>query len=152
MKNLKISIGSDHKGFEHKQVIIKYLEEKGCQVFDFGPSSTESVDYPDFAKGVCQAVQNETANFGILICYTGIGMSIVANKYKGIRGALVCSVENAALTRNHNNSNVLFMGAKDTNIELALQIVEVFLKENFEGGRHQGRVDKICEVEVNEKR
>lgn len=152
MKNLKIAIGADHKGFDHKAAIIKKLEELGAVVKDFGPFDITSVDYPDYAKGVCKAVQAKECDFGILVCYTGIGMSIVANKYKSIRAALVSSTENAKLTRNHNNSNVLCMGAKDTSIELALKIVETFLSEKFEGGRHQARVDKILEVEVNEKR
>lgn len=152
MNNLVISIGSDHKGFDHKTAIIKHLEEKGVKVLDFGTNGTSSVDYPDHAKGVCKAVQKNDATFGILVCYTGIGMSIVANKYKGIRASLVGSIENAILTRAHNNANVLCMGAKDTPIELAINIVDAFLSENFEGGRHIGRVDKIKEVEVNEKR
>ncbi len=152
MDNLVISIGCDHKGFEHKSEIIKHLEEKGIKVLDFGTNGTSSVDYPDHSKGVCKAVQKGDASFGILICYTGIGMSIVANKYKGIRASLVGSIENAILTRAHNNANVLCMGAKDTPINLALEIVDAFLSENFEGGRHIGRVDKIKEVEVNEER
>lgn len=152
MDNLVISIGCDHKGFEHKCEIIKHLEEKGIKVLDFGTNGTSNVDYPDHAKGVCKAVQKGDATFGILICYTGIGMSIVANKYKGIRASLVGSIENAILTRAHNNANVLCMGAKDTPINLALEIVDAFLSENFEGGRHIGRVDKIKEVEVNEER
>ena len=152
MDNLVISIGCDHKGFEHKCEIIKHLEEKGIKVLDFGTNGTSNVDYPDHAKGVCKAVQKGDATFGILICYTGIGMSIVANKYKGIRASLVGSIENAILTRAHNNANVLCMGAKDTPINLAIEIVDAFLSENFEGGRHIGRVDKIKEVEVNEER
>ena len=152
MDNLVISIGCDHKGFEHKSEIIKHLEEKGIKVLDFGTNGTSSVDYPDHAKGVCKAVQKGEASFGILICYTGIGMSIVANKYKGIRASLVGSIENAILTRAHNNANVLCIGAKDTPIDLSIEIVDAFLSENFEGGRHIGRVDKIKDVEVNEER
>ena len=147
MKNLIISIGADHKGVDHKNAIIKYLEQKGVSVVDCGPNSYDSVDYPDYAKKVCQNVQKGHSNFGILICYTGIGMSIVANKHRGIRGAVVGKVENAKLTRNHNNTNVLCLGAKDTNIDLALEIVDTFLKEEFEGGRHTQRVQKIEQVE-----
>ena len=140
------------EGYEHKEAIIKHLQTKGIEVVDFGAFSTESVDYPDHAKGVCQSVQSGKSDFGILICYTGIGMSIVANKYHSIRAALVGSEENAYLTRNHNDSNVLCIGAKDTSIELTIKIVDIFLSESFAGGRHQSRVDKIKEVEVNEER
>lgn len=152
MKNLIISIGADHKGVDHKSAIIKHLEEQGVKVHDCGPNGYDSVDYPDYAKKVCTDVQEGKSNFGILICYTGIGMSIVANKHHGIRGALVGKVENAKLTRNHNNSNVLCLGAKDTDIKTALEIVDTFLKEEFEGGRHTQRVNKIEEVKTDEKR
>ena len=152
MNKLKIAIGADHKGYDHKKAIISYLESNNIDVRDFGPYSTESVDYPDFAKEVCQSVQNKQADFGILICYTGIGMSMVANKHHGIRGALVSKVENAKLTRNHNDANVLCLGAKDTEINLALEIVKTFISEDFEGGRHINRVNKIKEVEDSEKR
>lgn len=152
MKNLIISIGADHKGFDHKSAIIKHLESLGIKVIDCGPNSCDSVDYPDYAKKVCKDVQSGVSTFGILICYTGIGMSIVANKHRGIRGALVNKVENAKLTRNHNNANVLCLGAKDTEIPLAIDIVDTFIKEEFEGGRHIQRVNKIEEVENNEER
>lgn len=152
MKNLIISIGADHKGVDHKKAIIEHLESKGIKVIDRGPYNYDSVDYPDFARKVCVDVQNNESSFGILICYTGIGMSIVANKHRGIRAALVGKVENAKLTRNHNNTNVLCLGAKDTEIKTALEIVDTFIEEEFEGGRHIQRVNKIEEVEVNEKR
>lgn len=152
MNKLKIAIGADHKGYDHKQAIIKYLKENNIDVIDKGPFSTESVDYPDFAKEVCLSVKNKEASFGILICYTGIGMSMVANKYRSIRAALVGKVENAKLTRNHNDANVLCMGAKDTDISLSIEIVKTFIEEQFEGGRHIARVNKIKEVEELEKR
>lgn len=152
MKKLIIAIGSDHKGFEHKKSIIEHLKINGFEIIDFGPNTDTSVDYPDYAKGVCKAVQNNEANFGILICYTGIGMSIVANKYRGIRASLVGSIENAFLTRSHNDANVLCMGAKDTEISHAIEIVSTFLETEFEGGRHINRVEKIKEVEELEKR
>lgn len=152
MNKIKIAIGSDHKGFEHKKSIIEHLSKLGIEVTDFGTNSELSVDYPDFAKGVCKAVQSNTADFGILICYTGIGMSIVANKYKGIRASLVGNKENAFLTRSHNDANVLCIGAKDTEISQAIEIVSTFLETDFEGGRHINRVEKIKEVEELEKR
>lgn len=152
MKNLIISIGADHKGVDHKKAIIEHLETKGIKVIDRGPNAYDSVDYPDYAKKVCSDVQKNESSFGILICYTGIGMSIVANKHRGIRAALVGKAENAKLTRNHNNTNVLCLGAKDTEIETALEIVDTFIEEEFEGGRHIQRVNKIEEVEENEKR
>ena len=152
MEKFVIAIGSDHKGFNHKKSIIEYLEKNGYKVLDFGPFNEDSVDYPDYATKVCKSVQTKEANYGILICYTGIGMSIVANKHNSIRAALVGSVENAKLTRNHNNANVLCIGAKDTNIELTLEIVEKFISESFAGERHTNRVNKITEVELNEKR
>lgn len=152
MKNLIISIGADHKGVDHKKAIIEYLETKGIKVIDRGPNAYDSVDYPDYAKKVCSDVQKNESSFGILICYTGIGMSIVANKHRGIRAALVGKAENAKLTRNHNNTNVLCLGAKDTDIKTALEIVDTFIEEEFEGGRHIQRVNKIEEVEENEKR
>lgn len=152
MKNLIISIGADHKGVDHKKAIIEHLETKGIKVIDRGPNAYDSVDYPDYAKKVCSDVQKNESSFGILICYTGIGMSIVANKHRGIRAALVGKAENAKLTRNHNNTNVLCLGAKDTEIKTALEIVDTFIEEEFEGGRHIQRVNKIEEVEENEKR
>lgn len=152
MEKCVIALGSDHKGFNHKKAIIEYLKEKGHEVIDFGPFNEDSVDYPDYATKVCKLVQSNNCNFGILICYTGIGMSIVANKHNSIRAALVGSVENAMLTRNHNNANVLCIGAKDTNIYLTLEIVETFISESFAGERHTNRVNKIAEVELNEKK
>ena len=152
MEKYVVALGSDHKGFEHKKAIIEYLKENGHEIIDYGPFNEDSVDYPDYATKVCKSVQNSESKYGILICYTGIGMSMVANKFNSIRAALVGSVENAMLTRNHNNANVLCIGAKDTNINLTLQIVEKFISENFAGERHTNRVNKIAEVELNEKK
>jgi ribose 5-phosphate isomerase B len=144
---MKIAIGSDHAGFVLKQKIKDYLLQKNIEVLDEGTIDDHSVDYPDFAKAVCSEVVTRDVDKGILVCFTGIGMSITANKFRGIRAALVGSVENARLSREHNNANVLCLAAKDTAIELALEIVETFVNTEFAGGRHQRRVDKIKEIE-----
>ena len=148
---MKIYLGSDHAGFNLKQDLIKYLKAKNHEVIDYGTDSLASVDYPDFAKKVCQKVQKEEA-FGILICYTGIGMSIAANKYQGIRAALVNFVEDAKLTREHNNANVLCLSAKNTSLEDAFKIVDAFLSATFLGERHLRRVNKIKEIEDEERK
>ena len=144
---MKIAIGADHAGYELKNEIIKYLKEEGYDIIDYGTNSKESVDYPDFAKAVSYAVRDNLCQFGILVCYTGIGMSIASNKVNGIRAALVNSVENATLTREHNNANVLCLSSKDTNVNLAKEIVRTFLTTAFTYGRHERRVNKIMELE-----
>ena len=126
---------------------FEYLQKEGHVVIDQGTYNKDSVDYPEFAKWVVKDVQDNEADYGILVCYTGIGMSMVANKVKGIRGALVGSVENAHLTREHNNANVLCLAAKDTNSSLAFQIVDEFLNTEFAGGRHERRVNKVMDIE-----
>ena len=141
---MKIIIGSDHAGYDLKEELVKHLE-KNYKVVNCGPFSKDSVDYPDYAKAVCLEMNDNT--FGILVCYTGIGMSIAANKYKGIRAALVGSLEDAQLTREHNNSNILCLSAKNTNPTLAKQIVDLFLTTQFAGGRHENRVNKIIQIE-----
>ena len=145
---MKISIGSDHAGFKLKEALVAYLAKKH-QVLDMGTYSDDSVDYPDYAFTVSKQVADREVDFGILICYTGIGMSISANKVKGIRAALVLNVESAKLTRDHNNANVLCLAAKDTPLDLAKQIVDTFLNTAFLGERHERRVDKICRFEEN---
>lgn len=145
---MKISIGSDHAGFKLKEALVAYLAKKH-QVLDMGTYSDDSVDYPDYAFTVSKQVADREVDFGILICYTGIGMSISANKVKGIRAALVLNVESAKLTREHNNANVLCLAAKDTPLDLAKQIVDTFLNTAFLGERHKRRVDKICRFEEN---
>ena len=144
---MKLSIGSDHAGYDLKKQIFEYLQKEGHVVIDQGTYNKDSVDYPDFAKWVVKDVQDNEADYGILVCYTGIGMSMVANKVKGIRGALVGSVENAHLTREHNNANVLCLAAKDTKTPLAFQIVDEFLNTEFAGGRHERRVNKVMDIE-----
>lgn len=142
-----IAIGSDHGGFELKNHMVKYLLEKGYAVKDFGTYSEDSVDYPDCAKPVCEAVISGEAEKGILICGTGIGISIAANKYKGIRAALCSNEYSAAMAKRHNNANILCLGGRVTGRELAYSIAEAWLDEKFEGGRHEQRIAKIHAVE-----
>lgn len=144
---MKISIGADHAGFALKEEIKKYLQGKNIEVVDYGTYDTTSIDYPDYALPVSKSVANKETTLGILVCYTGIGMSMCANKVKGVRAALVGSVENAILTKEHNNANVLCLGAKDTGVSLALEIVDAFIKTEFTYGRHERRVNKIVSIE-----
>ena len=144
---MKISIACDHGGYELKENLKKWLEDANYEVIDYGTYNTESCDYPDFGRLAAEAVANKTVDKGIVICTTGIGMSIVANKVDGVRCALVSNADAASLTRRHNDSNVLALGAKYTDFELAKQITYVWLTTEFEGGRHQRRVDKIMEIE-----
>ena len=146
---MHIAIGNDHAGLDRKHVIIEFLQRDGHTIEDCGTNSSDSCDYPDYAKKVCLAVQNKIAEQGILICGTGIGMSITANKHIGIRAALVQDVESAKATREHNNSNVLCLGARIIDIQTTLDILHIWLKTSFEGGRHQRRIDKISEIEQN---
>jgi ribose 5-phosphate isomerase B len=139
-----IALGSDHAGFEYKEHLKKLLVELGRPYQDFGTSSAASVDYPDFAHVVSKAVASGKNQFGILICGTGIGMSIVANKHKGIRAAVCESIESAKLSREHNDANVLCIGARITSWETAEEIVKTFLTTPFSGGkRHMYRIEKI---------
>lgn len=140
---MKTAIGSDHAGFELKEVIKKYLNEKGIEVIDFGAFTAESVDYPDFAFETSNSVSSGAADFGILICGSGTGMAITANKVKGIRAANCLTAEMATLARNHNNANVLALGSRLIDNKTAIEIVDAFLSTEFEGGRHQLRVNKI---------
>lgn len=143
----KIAIGADHKGFSHKSAIIEHLTKKGFEVIDVGPFNEESVDYPDYAFPVAKKVVQKEVDAGILICYTGIGMSIAANKVKGVRASLVDRVEDAILTREHNDSNVLCMSAKNLSIASAIEIVDAYLKASFAGERHLNRVNKLLKIE-----
>ena len=139
----KISIASDHAGFEMKIKIMKYLEKNGFSVIDRGPSNSESVDYPDFAKKVCKDLLDQDVDKGILVCGSGQGMAMVANKYKGIRAALCNSKEMTELARAHNDANILTLGARFIDESLALSCVEKFISTSFEGNRHIQRVNKI---------
>lgn len=143
---MKVSIGADHGGFELKEKVIGHLIDQGIDVTDQGTYGTDSVDFPDYSKKVTEDVQNKISDLGILICGTGIGMSIAANKQKGIRAALVGDVFSAKATREHNNSNVLCLGARVTGEGLALMIVDTWLNAEFEGGRHENRIAKIEEL------
>lgn len=143
---MKIYIGSDHAGYLLKEEIVKYLNDK-YEVVNCGPFGMDSVDYPDYAVKVCKEVKEDVV--GILVCYTGIGMSMAANKFKGVRAALVGKVEDAILTREHNNANVLCLSAKNTPVDLAVEIVEKFLTTEFTYGRHERRVNKINEIDVS---
>ncbi|MEN3033434.1 MAG: ribose 5-phosphate isomerase B [Aquificaceae bacterium] len=138
-----ISIGADHAGFELKELIKKALSSENYKVIDFGTVSQQPVDYPVFARKVCQSVVSQESNFGILICGTGIGMSISANKIRGIRAALCSEEVSARLSRLHNDANVLCLGARILGSELALSIVKTWLNTPFEGGRHQRRIEMI---------
>src|SRR5262245_53952691 len=138
-----IAIGADHAGFEYKEKIKQLLESLGYAFKDYGTDSLQSVDYPDFAHSVAQAVSSGSAEFGILVCGTGIGMSIVANKHDGVRAANVESVRAAELAREHNNANILAIGARITPWETAKEIIKAFFTSKFEGGRHERRIEKI---------
>jgi len=148
---MKIAIGSDHAGFSLKEAIKKHLETRGIEYKDFGTYSPESCDYPDIAKEVAIALKNGEFEFGILICGTGIGISIAANKVKGIRAALCHDTFSAKAARAHNNANILAMGARVIGEGLACEIVDAFLSSTFEGGRHQRRVDKIHLIEDEQR-
>lgn len=147
---MKIAIGCDHGGLEHKNAIIKHLEEKGYTVNDFGIYELASVDYPDIAIKVCKSIVNKESELGILVCGTGIGMSIAANKVKGIRAAACSEHFSAKYTRLHNNSNVLCLGGRVIGVGTAIELVDLFLETEFEGGRHQKRIDKITLIEENQ--
>lgn len=143
MGNLRIAIGSDHGGYEYKEQIVSHLKEKGYECVDVGTYSTDSCDYPVIARAVTTKITTGEADRGILICGTGIGMSIVANKVKGIRAALCGDTFSARASRAHNNSNVLCLGERVIGINLAMDIVDIWLESKFEGGRHQRRVDMM---------
>ena len=142
---MKIAIGSDHAGFYLKKDIIKYLEEKNIEVKDMGSFDDSRVDYPDYGHAVGHEIMDKKMDFGIVICGSGIGISISANKVKGIRAALCSEPYSARLARRHNDANVLAMGARLIGHDMALEIVDAFLDEKFEGGRHINRVNKIEE-------
>lgn len=143
MQTYSIAIGCDHAGFETKQVIIAFLQEMGHTIKDFGTYSDQSIDYPDYAHPVAQSVAKGEVELGIVICGSGNGVNITANKTKGIRSALCWIPEIASLARQHNNANICALPARFISIDLAKEIVTAFLRASFEGGRHEKRVDKI---------
>jgi ribose 5-phosphate isomerase B len=144
---MKIALGSDHGGFQLKQLVIPLLRKLGHTIQDFGCYSDESTDYPDYAVQVAEKVANGDFDRGILICGSGQGMCVTANKVPGIRAALCNELASASLSRAHNNSNVLCMGARIIDPDLAFQIVTTWLATDFEGGRHDRRVQKIADIE-----
>ena len=149
---MKIAIGSDHAGFRLKEIVKNFLQTKNIEVEDFGTHTEESVDYPDYAFKVGEAVARKDFDFGILICGSGIGMSIAANKVKGIRAALCNDLYSAHVSREHNNANILCMGGRVIGEEVAKEIVSVWLNAKFEGGRHERRVNKITDYENSANR
>jgi ribose 5-phosphate isomerase B len=144
---MRIALGSDHRGFKLKSRLIDYLKQTGHEFTDFGCDNEESTDYPDYAAGVCRSITKKQSDLGILICGSGIGMSIAANKFKGIRAAVCCNAEMAVRARRHNNANVLCLGADFVDDKTAIEITGNFITTQFEGGRHQRRLDKIEETQ-----
>ncbi|MGI6255202.1 MAG: ribose 5-phosphate isomerase B [Acutalibacter sp.] len=144
---MKLAIGCDHGGFELKEAVREYLEQQNISYEDFGCYSTESVDYAPIAAKAARCVAQGDADYGILICSTGIGISMAANKVKGIRAALCTNEFCAEMTRRHNNANILCMGGKVVDKDTALKLVDIFLHTEFEGGRHQRRIDQIAQIE-----
>lgn len=139
-----IAIGCDHAGFPYKDPIVELLRSEGIEVLDFGTDSTESVDYPDFVHPVAEQVESGKADLGVVICGSGNGVAMTANKHQGIRAALCWTEEIAALARQHNDANVIALPARFVSQELALQMVKTFVRTDFEGGRHGRRVNKIA--------
>lgn len=139
----KIAIGSDHAGVEYKAALVDFLKNEGYEVKDFGPMSTDSVDYPDFAHPVASSVEGKECDLGILICGSANGVAITANKHQGIRAAIAWQNEIAALARQHNDANIVCIPARFIDLDLAKNIVQTFVTTDFEGGRHANRVNKI---------
>lgn len=147
---MKIAIGADHAGFRLKEYLREHLLAGGHEVVDHGTHSAESTDYPDYAERVAGDVAAGRADTGLLVCSTGVGMSIAANKIRGVRAALGVNARQVALTRAHNNANVLTLGGSMTDEKTAAELVEIFLKTPFDGGRHARRVEKIMNLEATQ--
>ena len=145
---MRLALGSDHRGLELKDKVMDYLKANGHIVQDLGCYSKNPADYPGYASAVAESVASNQSDYGILVCGSGIGMSITANKHKGIRAALCCGPELAIRARRHNDANVLCLGADFISTEEALQAVSNFISTEFEGGRHQRRLDKISKLEL----
>ena len=141
-----ISAGADHGGFELKDKLVAMLRKEGYEVIDNGTNSPDSVDYPDFAKSVARDILEKKADFGLLVCGSGIGISIAANRFKGIRAALVTNDDYARLSRQHNNANIIALGGRFTSYEDAEKWLKIFLSTPFEGGRHERRIEKIDKI------
>jgi len=145
MENLKIAIGTDHGGFELKEKIVEYLKSNGFEYKDFGTFTQDSCDYPKIGKLVASEVANNNFNRGILVCGSGIGMSIAANRFKEVRAALCWDMTTAQFSRTHNDANILCLGQRVIDNQLAVEMVDLWLKTEFEGGRHKLRVDMLGE-------
>ncbi len=145
--NQKIAVASDHAGFQVKEEVKRYLMQRGCQVIDFGTDSTESVDYPDYGRQAVESILAGKAASAVLVCGSGVGMSIVANRYPGIRAALVPEARTAEMSRKHNNANVLVLPGWKLKEPDVNEILDAWLGAEFEGGRHQRRLDKITQIE-----
>jgi ribose 5-phosphate isomerase B len=141
---MKIAIGNDHAGPDYKKAIVSFLEAKGIEVINYGTDTYDSVDYPDFGHPVAQDVEEKKVDFGIIICGSGNGIAMSANKHQGVRAALCWIKEISALARQHNDANVVSIPARYTSIQQAIEIVDTFLNTEFEGGRHANRVGKIA--------
>ncbi len=142
---MKLAVASDHAGFEMKEEVRKHLEAEGHSVEDFGCYDSESCDYPDYAKKLCEALLNDMVERGVLICGTGLGMSYAANRYKGIRAALCLSPQMAEMARAHNDANVLVLGARLVDFPAARDIIKAWMETPFDGGRHLRRIQKLDE-------
>ncbi len=140
---MRVGFGSDHAGFELKEFLKEKIKDEGYEIVDYGTHIKKSVDYPDFAEKLARGIQNKDIDLGVLVCGTGIGMSIIANKYRGIRAARCCSIHDAVLAKQHNDANVITMGGRLLGNELALEITKTFLETPFLKGRHLRRVNKI---------
>lgn len=148
---MRVAIGSDHGGFELKEKIKNYLLEQKITVVDYGTNSTESVDYPEYGEKVGHAVMNDRFDFGIVLCGTGIGISIAANKVEGVRAALIYDNDTARLAKEHNNANVIAIGGRTTSYEKAISMINTFMNTSFEE-RHQRRLEKIKNIEETNKK
>lgn len=144
---MKVALGCDHGGIVLKDSVKETLLKHGCEIVDFGTDSSESVDYPLYAEKVAKAVANKECELGVLLCGTGIGMAIAANKVKGIRAAVVSDLFSAKATREHNNANVLCMGGRVVSAEFASMLLTAWLEAEYQGGRHQRRIDQITQIE-----
>ena len=144
---MRVSIGSDHAGFEQKQALVDYLKGKGHEVVDRGPANDDRVDYPDYAAPVARDVAASAADFGVLVCGTGIGMAMAADKVPGVRAANIINPEFAALCREHNDANVITLSGRFVPLEENERILDTFLATDFGGGRHAGRVEKIMALD-----
>ena len=148
---LRVALGADHAGVGLKEVLRRFLEERGVAVIDLGTHSEDSVDYPVYAQRVAEAVTQGHADQGLLVCGTGVGVGIAANKFRGVRAAMVSEPASARLAREHNNANILCLGSRIVGVELAKQILDAWLAASFQNGRHQRRLNQISEIEQTGK-